>query len=133
MPRLHGSEAAHAERSAHERILDVVRCVPRGRVTTYGRVAELAGLPRQARLVGYALSALPASTTVPWHRVVNAAGAVSLRSSGADGSLVQRLRLEREGVHFDAAGRVDLRTHAWTVTSGDRTRLARAGRGSARP
>jgi methylated-DNA-protein-cysteine methyltransferase related protein len=97
----------------HARIHAAVRRIPRGRVATYGQVAALAGLPRQARLVGYALAALPASSTVPWHRVVNARGAISLRADGPGAGVVQRLRLEREGVPFDAGGRLSLERHQW--------------------
>ncbi|HEY7235388.1 MAG TPA: MGMT family protein [Gemmatimonadaceae bacterium] len=98
--------------STHERILAVVRRIPRGRVATYGQVAALAGLARQPRLVGYALHALPSTTTVPWQRVINARGMVSLRAGG-DGWLRQRLLLEREGVLFDARGRVPLEKFRW--------------------
>ena len=98
--------------STHEMILEVVRRIPRGRVATYGQIATLAGLPRQPRLVGYALHALPSHTTVPWHRVINARGMVSVRSDGT-ASLSQRLLLEREGVHFDGRGRVSLERHQW--------------------
>lgn len=94
------------------RIYAVVRRIPRGRVATYGQVAELAGLHGHARQVGYALNALPDGTTVPWHRVLNARGEVSLRSEpGAE--LSQRMLLEREGVRFDARGRVALKRVAW--------------------
>jgi methylated-DNA-protein-cysteine methyltransferase related protein len=95
------------------RIYAVVRRIPRGRVATYGQVAELADLPRQPRLVGYALHALPDSTTVPWHRVVNAQGRVSARADGPGAGVVQRLRLEREGVAFDAGGRLSLDRYRW--------------------
>lgn len=98
--------------STHETILAVVRRIPRGRVATYGQVAALAGLVRQPRLVGYALHALPSSTAVPWHRVVNARGMISIRADGT-ASLSQRLLLEREGVHFDGRGRVSLERHQW--------------------
>lgn len=98
--------------STHSRILAVVRRIPRGRVATYGQVAALAGLPRQPRLVGYALHALPSSTAVPWHRVINAKGMISIRSMGGP-SLSQRLLLEREGVTFDARGRVSLERYQW--------------------
>jgi methylated-DNA-protein-cysteine methyltransferase-like protein len=81
-------------------------------VATYGQVAALAGLARQPRLVGYALHALPSSTAVPWHRVINARGMVSVRSDGA-ASLSQRLLLEREGVQFDGRGRVSLERYQW--------------------
>ena len=98
--------------SAYEAIYAVVRRIPRGRIATYGQVARLAGLPGRARQAGYALHALPAESAVPWHRVVNAQGAVSRRSASGDG-LRQRLLLEGEGVRFDARGRV-LERHRWT-------------------
>ena len=97
----------------HARIHAVVRRVPRGRVTTYGRVARLAGIPGSARLVGYAMAALPSESTVPWHRVVNARGAVSARSAGPGSATAQRVRLEREGVRFDARGAVSLARYGW--------------------
>ncbi len=96
----------------HERIYRVVRRIPRGRVATYGQVAELAGLPRQARLVGYALHALDGGADVPWHRVINARGEVSQRAVPGDERL-QRLLLEAEGVEFDRAGRVALGRARW--------------------
>jgi methylated-DNA-protein-cysteine methyltransferase-like protein len=75
-------------------------------------VAELAGLRDHARQVGYALHALPAGTTVPWHRVLNARGTLSLRREpGAE--ITQRLLLEREGIRFDAGGRVSLARVRW--------------------
>src|SRR5207244_5472481 len=95
---LSGAPAAHAH------ILAVVRRIPRGRVVTYGQVAALAGLPGHARLVGYALHALPEGSRVPWQRVINAKGEVSARAvPGYEG--YQRAVLKREGVRFDARGR----------------------------
>jgi methylated-DNA-protein-cysteine methyltransferase-like protein len=99
--------------SSYERIYAVVRRIPRGRVATYGTVARLAGMAGQARLVGYALSALPTGTKVPWHRVINARGEVSLRSSATGAGITQRIRLEQERVKFDAAGRVALARFGW--------------------
>ena len=99
--------------SSWARIYAVVRQIPAGRVATYGQVAELAGLAGQARLVGYTLSALPETSTLPWHRVINAQGRVSARSSGAGGTVVQRLRLEAEGVEFGPGGRVPLERYRW--------------------
>src|SRR5436853_7228935 len=64
--------------TTHDRIYAVVRRIPRGRVATYGGVARLAGLPGQARLVGYALHALRTGSVLPWHRVTNARGHGSL-------------------------------------------------------
>lgn len=97
--------------SSYDRIWRVVRRIPRGRVATYGQIAELAGIPRGARQVGYALHALRDHSAVPWHRVLNARGTISLRSEGAPET--QRLRLEREGVRFDSAGRTDLERFRW--------------------
>ena len=103
---------------SYRRIYDVVQRIPRGRVATYGQVAALAGLPRQARLVGYAMHALPNGTGVPWHRVINAYGRVSPRSDGGAGGERQRVLLEAEGVRFDAAGRVSLARHRWKARAG---------------
>jgi methylated-DNA-protein-cysteine methyltransferase-like protein len=81
-------------------------------VATYGQIAALAGLPGHARQVGYAMYALPEHTAVPWHRVLNARGEVSRRSvPGREAE--QRLRLEVEGVEFDARGRVNLEVVRW--------------------
>ena len=95
------------------RIYAVVRRIPRGRVATYGQVAALAGLPGHARQVGYALHALALGTRLPWHRVINARGEVSRRRRPGD-ELSQRLLLEREGVGFDARGRVALARLRWS-------------------
>jgi methylated-DNA-protein-cysteine methyltransferase-like protein len=94
----------------HGRIYSVVSRIPRGRVATYGQIARLAGLPRQARLVGYAMHALPVGTRIPWQRVINAQGAISLPGKSA---IRQRELLEKEGVRFDARGRIDLDAYLW--------------------
>ncbi|HEX8318240.1 MGMT family protein [Longimicrobium sp.] len=99
---------------AYARIYAAVRKVPRGRVATYGQIATLAGLPGHARQVGYALHALK-DGRVPWHRVVNAQGCISARADEPGGSLLQRMRLEQEGVEFDARGRIDLRRFGWKL------------------
>ena len=110
--RAPASQAA-APRSSYQRIYDLVRRIPRGRVATYGGVAAAAGLPRAPRVPGYALHALPEGSPVPWHRVVGAGGRLSLARLSPDGATTQRLRLEREGVRFDGRGRVDLDKHEW--------------------
>jgi methylated-DNA-protein-cysteine methyltransferase-like protein len=107
----------------HARIHACVRRVPRGRVATYGQIAQLAGVGAHPRLVGYALAALPDGTTVPWHRVVNAEGRVSPRATPGWDRL-QRALLEREGVRFDASGRIDLARWRWSGII--RARSARA-------
>lgn len=103
---------------AYQAIYRVVRRIPRGRVATYGQIASLAGLPRQARRVGYALSALNGDEGVPWHRVVNAQGRISLRAAGdRDGR--QRELLESEGVAFDTSGRLSLERYRWRTDPSD--------------
>jgi methylated-DNA-protein-cysteine methyltransferase-like protein len=94
----------------YEGIYRIVRRIPTGRVATYGLIARLAGIPRHARRVGYALAALR-DDTVPWHRVVNAQGEISLRSTAGYGE--QRGLLEAEGVRFDKNGRIDLARFQW--------------------
>jgi methylated-DNA-protein-cysteine methyltransferase-like protein len=102
--------------SGYQRIYRVVRRIPCGRVATYGQIASLAGIPRQARQVGYALFSLPRGSDVPWQRVINAKGEVSERSTpGYEG--LQRAALESEGVVFDARGRVDLARYQWRPRS----------------
>lgn len=98
--------------TSYDRIYAVVRRIPSGKVATYGQVAALAGLPGRARLAGYALHALAGSTAVPWHRVVNAQGKLSLAALSPSGAITQRLRLEREGVRF-VGERVALKQCAW--------------------
>ena len=97
---------------AYRRIYEVIRLIPRGRVATYGQIAALAGIPRHARQVGYALAHMPAGMTLPWHRVVNASGRVSLRSRpGSDD--FQQVLLEAEGMEFGPDGRISLSKYRW--------------------
>ena len=90
----------------YAQVYEVVRRVPRGKVTTYGDVGTVLGSPRGARQVGYALAALN-EPDVPWHRVINAQGAISFRGDEVRATLQRKLLLA-EGVRFDAAGRLDL-------------------------
>jgi methylated-DNA-protein-cysteine methyltransferase-like protein len=98
--------------SNYERIYRVVERIPKGRVATYGQVASLAGLYGQARLVGYALAATPDDLDLPWHRVINSRGQVSIRVDPGSDHL-QRILLESEGVRFDSRGRVPLDEFLW--------------------
>jgi methylated-DNA-protein-cysteine methyltransferase related protein len=97
--------------SVPELVLAAVRKIPRGKVCTYGNVAEVAGLPRRARLVGTVLRQTPASRDLPWFRVINAGGRISF-PTGSDAYQRQRRKLEAEGVVF-VGGRVDLRRYGW--------------------
>src|SRR5262245_4661145 len=106
----------------HARIEAVVRRIPRGRVATYGQVAVLAGLPGHARQVGYALHALARGSPVPLQRVVNARREVSLpRTAGWES--VQRALFVREGIDFDARGRIDLERRLWRPCAGPRRKI----------
>ena len=105
-------KSAGASASLYRRIYSVVARIPRGKVATYGQIAALAGLPRHARMVGQALHASPEDSDLPWQRVINSQGEISLRAMpGWDG--FQRHLLENEGVRFEARGRVDLRRYQW--------------------
>lgn len=99
--------------STHKRIYETIRRIPYGKVASYGQIARLAGFPRHARLVGYALHRLANASNIPWHRVVNARGDLSLAHAGRASGLEQRLRLEREGVRVNAAFRVSVARFGW--------------------
>lgn len=93
--------------SVFEKIYEVVRKIPYGRVATYGQVAMLAGNPRWARVVGYALHNNPDPENIPCYRVVNREGRVAhaFAFGGAD---IQRELLEKEGIVFESDGHIDL-------------------------
>ena len=93
--------------SVFDRIYEVVLKIPKGRVATYGQVAMLAGNPRWARVVGYALHNNPAPGKIPCHRVVNREGRVAAAFAFGGGE-TQRELLEKEGVIFEADGHIDL-------------------------
>ena len=97
--------------SNFERILRAVRKIPRGKVSSYGDVADVAGLPKRARLVGTVLRQSPPSRNLPWFRVINASGRISF-PAGSDAYIRQRRKLEAEGVVF-ISGRVDLKKYGW--------------------
>ena len=95
----------------HQRIWRTVSRIPKGKVATYGLVARWSGLPRRARLVGTALRHVPPGVDLPWHRVINAQGRISLPKTGGAHER-QRSLLVREGVLF-VNGRVNLRKYGW--------------------
>ena len=117
---------ASAEYEAYYR---VIRRIPKGRVMTYGDVAIAAGRPGNARRVGYALHALK-DVRVPWWRVVNAGGGISIRGGFGEGAERQRAYLEAEGIELIGAGRLRLETYRWVPTpsgTGARPRTKRGG------
>jgi methylated-DNA-protein-cysteine methyltransferase-like protein len=93
------------DRKLLERIWTEIAAIPRGEVASYGGIARRAGLPRRARLVGHALKVAPASMKLPWHRVLNAQGRISL-PAGTRAHRLQRRLLEQEGIRF-RNGRVE--------------------------
>jgi len=99
------------KKSVYLRIYATIKQIPEGRVATYGQIARMTH-PATARMVGYALHALPDDADVPWQRVINSRGEISLRS-GNDGHLLQRKLLENEGIIFDSKGRIDLKLFGW--------------------
>jgi methylated-DNA-protein-cysteine methyltransferase related protein len=100
--------------SSYDAIYAIVRQIPPGQVATYGQVAELANLPRRARLVGYALFRVDFNSDIPWHRVINAQGEISESPFRNGGDYLQRSLLEAEGIVFSPAGKINLRQHQWS-------------------
>lgn len=98
--------------SVYDQIYAVVRQIPMGKVATYGQIAVLAGNPRWARVVGYALHCNPAFGEIPCHRVVDREGRTAA-AFAFGGSGMQRALLEKEGVGFTKEGQVDLSRHLW--------------------
>ncbi len=94
----------------YQSVYTLVRQIPPGYVTTYGRIGQLIGCT--ARTVGFAMAALPSGSDVPWQRVINSLGKVSPRTDG-EGNLLQRILLEAEGLRFDRNQRIDLAAYEW--------------------
>ena len=94
-----------------QRILDTIRDIPEGCVASYGQIAEITGLVRGARQVGYALKTLPDGHDVPWHRVITASGRIAFEK-GSPRFMEQRERLVMEGIAVNS-GRSDMRIFRW--------------------
>ena len=99
------------ESALYQNIHQIISLIPSGKVATYGQIAEIVGRCT-ARMVGYATSAIPHDSDIPWQRVINYKGGISQRSSGAGGLLQQKL-LEAEGIEFDQYNRTDLGHFRW--------------------
>ncbi len=97
--------------SIYENIYSIVRLIPRGRVATYGQIANIVG-SCTPRMVGYAMAALPNYSDVPWQRVINYKGKTSTRASG-DGDIIQLKILETEGIRFDKNESINLEQYRW--------------------
>ena len=100
--------------STYNKIYQIVRQIPKGKVATYGQVADLADLYGKARQVGYALYRVDTGLSdVPWHRVINAKGEISYSSSRHGADYLQRMLLEQEGIRFSPEGKINLREYLW--------------------
>lgn len=97
--------------AVYDRVLEVVRQIPRGQVATYGQIAMIVG-NCTPRMVGYCMASLDPDSDVPWQRVVNHQGKISPRGVG-DGAQRQRERLTAEGVEFSDADRISFRRFGW--------------------
>jgi methylated-DNA-protein-cysteine methyltransferase-like protein len=110
----------------YARIYEIVNHIPRGKVATYGQIAGLAGMPGHARQVGYALHSLPEGSGVPWQRVINRKGQISLRAYPSAEHL-QRALLEAEGIVFDEQETITLGKYQWHTPRPSRGTGSRRG------
>lgn len=100
--------------SVYQEIYEIVRKIPQGKVATYGQIAALVG-NCTPRMVGYAMAATPSDLEIPWQRVINSQGRISVRGNGKEDEL-QRQLLHAEGIVFDKSGCVNLREFQWRGT-----------------
>lgn len=101
-----------SENELHRQILEVIALIPYGKVATYGQIAKLAGLPKHARLVGYVLKHLDVESQIPWFRVINSQGKLSVTRINEFGQDIQQNLLEREGVYL-LNHKVNLKLFGW--------------------
>lgn len=92
--------------------IKVIKKIPKGKVATYGQIARLAGRPQAVRAVAWFLHSSSKKEKLPWHRVVNAKGEISL--SLDQGYFTQKQLLEKEGVHFSLYDKIDLKKYQWS-------------------
>lgn len=104
-----------ALQSFHDKVLKIVRRIPRGKLLSYGQVAAMAGSPRAARIVGGILFRLGPESEVPWQRVVNSQGGISTFRIGSGERQVALLR--GEGIRFNRAGRINLKLYQWVPST----------------
>lgn len=105
----------HSGRSSDElarQILQVVALIPYAKVASYGQIARMAGLPKHARLVGYVLKHLDSAADIPWHRVINSQGKISLSKLNESGESIQRSKLVAEGVMV-IGDKINLKQYQW--------------------
>lgn len=101
------------EISFKDGVIEIIKSIPLGKVTTYGTVATLAGSPRSAREVGYILHALTKKHDLPWQRVINKKGYISIRGEDVNMKNLQKKLLEEEGVEVSEEFMIDLKKYGW--------------------
>ena len=94
--------------------LHVISLIPYGKVATYGQIARLSGLAKHARYVGFTLKNIDNDAVIPWHRVINSQGKISLRKENERGENLQLLKLLDEGV-LVVNGKIDLKKYRWNL------------------
>jgi len=97
----------------HRQILEVIALIPYGKVATYGQIAKLAGIPKHARLVGYVLKHLDQESSIPWHRVINSQGKISVMRINEKGENIQQQLLADEGIYL-LNNKINLKVFSWT-------------------
>lgn len=107
------------ELSFKDQVIQIIQNIPYGRVTSYGVVATLAGSPRAAREVGYILHALTEKHNLPWQRVINKQGYISIRGNDVNMKNLQKKLLEEEGVEVSEEFMVDLKKYGWNGSEKD--------------
>lgn len=96
-------------------ILSVIAFIPQGKVASYGQIAQLAGLPRHARLVGRVLRDMDESSDLPWHRVINSQGKISVHKLDEQGMNIQAAKLMQEGIAV-IGDKINLKLYRWDGT-----------------
>jgi methylated-DNA-protein-cysteine methyltransferase-like protein len=93
-------------------VKELIRKIPRGKVATYGQISAYAGNPRAARQVAWILNSSSRKDKLPWHRVINRQGRISLKPN--HGYEIQKMLLRKEGVKFDKSDVIDFERYLWT-------------------
>jgi methylated-DNA-protein-cysteine methyltransferase-like protein len=101
------------ETSFTDSVIEIIKSIPHGKVTTYGTVATLAGSPRSAREVGYLLHSLTEKHNLPWQRVINKKGFISIRGDDVNMKNLQKSLLEEESVAVSEDFMIDLKKYGW--------------------
>ena len=100
------------EKSFNQRVWELVKNIPQGKVASYGQLAHMLGAPRKARHVGFALHQTPDNLVLPWHRVINSKGRISF-SDHTEQYLLQRAMLEAEKIRISEDGHIDFKVYGW--------------------